>query len=514
MLTRQFLKVLVAGFFIIPSVFAESEVALRYRYKDAQTSQIESGEEYFSVNPNSNFLSDPAIEKTLLVIKMANSLNSWLINFRTSDEQPSEDCADRRLAIADQVLAEVAKYSDEIQNNLSILSDEKLFEVLDLFRKLAQNMKDYKEEVFEEEEFMPSYGALPVAGPALPPPSLPGAIGAARGSLGVTTGGAQDFAFVRKLINNGRVPQAESFDTKGFLGEFELSTSLGCDKLLCVEPLYKVDSANKKLFVQIALGTNVKEAEFKRKPLNLALVIDISGSMAATDDTQKSRLEWAKEAAIKTLAQLNYQDALSIVLFDDDSEVLLPMTALGSEENKAGIMAKISALETRGSTNLYAGIKSAYELVSQYAATHAGRENRLILISDAGLNTGIIDEATTLRLVSDYASEGIGLTAIGLGENFNQDFILGISKSVGGNYLYVHSGKDLTRYFESFDFLVSPVAFGFKASLDLGDLKATFANAYGLPMAREERPYEFINVQTLFFTSQGGGAMLLEYDLK
>ena len=69
------------------------------------------------------------------------------------------------------------------------------------------------------------------------------------------------------------------------------------------------------------------------------------------------------------------------------------------------------------------------------------------------------------------------------------------------------------KYFESFDFLVTPVAYNFKAKLDLGNMAAKLSKAYGIP-AKEGAPVqELVNIQTLFF-SKAGGAMLLEYDLE
>jgi Mg-chelatase subunit ChlD len=499
------MKNIVVGFFAAQALYAGSpEITLNYRYTDAQSSRLESQEISHTVDTTANFVSNTMLEKTVAVIKLAESCKTWLSDFKNVWNSDIGDCGEGirpTIAVADNILAELAAYGSLAIYN----SDEELAEVLDLFRKLAQNMKNNPYPIYAPEYDM----AVPACGgPLAPTGSAPGRY------LGISTGGAQDFAYVRKLINDGLVPSPEDFDTKGFLSEFELNPELACDKLICVEPIYKIDALQKKLFVQIAMNSALKESDFIRKPLNLALVIDISGSMDALDNTEKSRLEWAKDAAIKAVTELNHFDALSIVVFDTESEVLLGMTEVSSEQQKEEIIAKIRALQSKGSTNLYAGIKSAYELVSDYAAITNNRENRVILISDAGLNTGVTDEATTISLVGDYAAEGIGLTAIGLGENFNQEFILGISKSMGGNYIYVHSGLDMLRFFESFDFLVSPVAYHFKVRVKLNNIDATFVKAYGVPVTNEEIPEELINVQTLFFTKEGGGALVLEYDLK
>ena len=71
----------------------------------------------------------------------------------------------------------------------------------------------------------------------------------------------------------------------------------------------------------------------------------------------------------------------------------------------------------------------------------------------------------------------------------------------------------MNRFFDSFDYLVTPVAYDFKAELDLSSINATLVRAYGVPADKDEPVRELINIRTLFF-SEAGGAILLEYKLK
>lgn len=507
------------------SIFARAPIApeftLKYRYQNANTLASEQGEQSVWLDKTVSEVSDPQIEKAILVAKLGDLVKTTLTNFLVQCESstdpmapitafmrtanivrptpwptfPPADCGEVKIALANELLERVAEFSSQASGLAVVARDEKVAETLDLLRKLATNMKNFEG----------YFGGIELGG------------GISRsflgsGGLGIATGGAQDFGFFKSIVNNGGVPRPETFDAKGFLSEFDLSMNgTPCDQLLCINPVYKYDSESKKLFVAVSMNTNVTEATFVQKPLNLSLVIDISGSMQATDETEKSRLEWAKEAAIKTIAELKNDDYLSVVVFDTTSEVLVPVTKLTSESDKEHIIDVISHLETKGSTNLYDGLKAGYELVSETAVQHADYNHRVILISDAGLNTGVTDEATNVALVSNYAAENIGLTAIGLGLNFNQDFVLGISQSLGGNYLYAHSGRDMVRYFSSFKFLVSPIAHRLKAQLSFANTNATLLNAYGIPGEALTKNDDLINVQSLFLTNQGGGTILLEY---
>ncbi|MCB0417500.1 MAG: VWA domain-containing protein [Bdellovibrionaceae bacterium] len=504
-------------------VSVAQEVSLKWRYQEADTMNLVKGQTSVSYDAGADSINDSRIEKSLFAIELGNALSTSLKDFSetckvepiaeppirplgvpgglpilppgpTPIPQPNKDCVAKRTAVADKLLASVASLQTKIDASREI-QDPKFYEVLDLGRSLAKNMKEYKDRpVFKfNEGIARSFAAAPAG------------VG---GGLNVTAGGAQDFGYFRKLVTDGEVPHFESLTMEGFLSEFDLSlTPQACDALLCVQPGLKVDTAAKKAFLQIGMNSNVQKATFHRKPLNLSIVLDISGSMSDTDNTEKSRLDWAKDAIAKTVAELNEQDILSIVLFDTNSEVLVPAANV---TDKAALLKKVNALKTKGSTNLEAGLVDGYEQLSERALDLEGYESRLILISDAGLNTGVTDEAAVLKQITDYSNEGIGLTAIGLGLNFNQKFVHGITQSRGGNYLFVHSGKDMFRYFESFDFLVTPVAYNFKVALEFPGAK--LVKAYGVPQNTDAPVQELINVQTLFF-SEAGGAIVLEYDL-
>ncbi|MCB0365357.1 MAG: VWA domain-containing protein, partial [Bdellovibrionales bacterium] len=374
------------------------------------------------------------------------------------------------------------------------LQSKELHELVDLGLKLAKNMKEAKPQTLPHLELGHARAAL----------------GAGGGGLNVTTGGAMDMGSFRRNVEEGYVPGPESLAVEGLMKEFDLSlTAKSCAKLLCIQPAYQISGKENKLYVQVGMASNVTKENFKRSPLNLAVVLDISGSMQGTDGTSKSRLEWAKEALVHTINQLEPTDSFSLTVFDTSSEILIPTTLAA---NKANLLATVAGLKTKGSTNLESGLRDGYELASK--AFRQGYENRVLLISDAGLNTGVTDENSILKLVSDFASEDIGLTAIGLGLNFKQELIHNITMSKGGNYVFVNSGEKMFKFFESFDFLVTPVAYNFKASLHLGIYEgAKLVKAYGVPVKEDEPLRDLIDVRTLFF-SEEGGAMLLEYDLK
>lgn len=473
-------------------------------------------------------VSHPGMHKSLFAIKLSNLIKSSLNHYHSDRDlysrpyplyepchEPAEPTTARPCPVPpprywEQIRKEHAQRLlhniERLQATAScaFVSDPDIAESLLLAQKLADNMlNDEIGPVFE------SFGSNNYA-PMMKMDSCH-MMAAAPASLHLTSGGVQDYSHFKKQLQDGFVPAADAFIEEGFLSSFDLSLQNdGSDQLISLHPAYAYDKETKKLLVQVGMSSNVTPESFKRRSVNLAFVIDISGSMAATDNTERSRLEWAKDAVHKAIANLDENDTVSIVLFDSVSQVILQPTPV---LDKAAILHKLQKVQPGNSTNLDAGLRDGFVLASK--AFNEQCENRVLLFSDAGLNTGVTDTSSILRLVSDYAAENIGLTAIGVGENFHHDFIHKITMSKGGNALFVHTGQDLVKFFNNFDYLVTPVAYNLKVSSTLVDMPthAKLVKTYGVPMLKNEPVQELINVRTLFFSEGGGGAIILEYDL-
>ncbi|MDC3962593.1 vWA domain-containing protein [Polyangium jinanense] len=492
---------------------AASRVEVSWRYERADNARTESGSRSIEIPPLGGpglVATDPGIEKTIFLAQTAQTLVDFLDRYENACPAPvrSEigrvaiDCATPRMAVASALRTEIQAMDARILANPRLRVDQDVVEVLDLTRSLAANM---------------AQGHAPVGGYSPPQPApLHGALyfaaRAGGGGLALGGGGAQGFGYFRKLVRDGSVPKADVLTVEGFLREFSLplTRAEACSSLVCVNPAVAVDSEKRRLYVQLGMSSNVTEEAFRRDPLNLAVVLDVSGSMGATDGTEKSRLEWAKDALIRTIEELDEQDMLSIVLFETNSEILVRPAPV---RDKPALIAKVRALQTRGSTNLEAGLRDGFTLVRENVDRLPGYEHRVILISDAGLNTGVTDTASLERLVTEQANARIGLTALGVGENFHQSVIHAITNSRGGNYLFVQSGEDMLRYFRAFDYLVTPVAYDFNVAAFVQGLGVEHVRSYGVTTEGGAQPSRnLIDLKTLFFT-ETGGAILLEYAL-
>ena len=176
----------------------------------------------------------------------------------------------------------------------------------------------------------------------------------------------------------------------------------------------------------------------ERPPINLALVLDRSGSME-----EKGKLDYLKRAASLVVDQLGSRDRLAIVEYDDAITLMWPSSRVESPQI---IKRLISELTPRGSTNLTGGMmRGAEEVIEHFEPNSV---NRVLLLSDGLANNGITDPYEIRRLVRGARAKGAPISSIGLGLDYNEDLMQDIAEGGGGRYYYVESPQQMARIFE------------------------------------------------------------------
>ena len=164
-------------------------------------------------------------------------------------------------------------------------------------------------------------------------------------------------------------------------------------------------------------------------PLNICLVLDRSTSM------QGENIDMVKAATIHLLRNLRQGDILSVVTFSDRAEVILP-ASLYLDKRRAE--AQVRMITPSGATEIYQGLKAGVKEVQRNLSPE--RINHVILLTD-GHTYG--DESPSLRLAEQAAKEGIGISGIGLGEDWNDKFLDSLAKKTGGVSMLILHPKDV-----------------------------------------------------------------------
>lgn len=192
-----------------------------------------------------------------------------------------------------------------------------------------------------------------------------------------------------------------------------------------------------KAVVKIALDCDRLPRRELRPPVNLAIVIDRSGSMAG------DKIAKAREAALEAVRRLGPDDIVALVVYDTGVDTLVPAQRVG---NGRRLEQAICSIEPRGNTALYGGVTRGASEVRRHMEDRRF-VNRVILLSDGLANVGPSSPEELGRLGSSLLKEGISVTTVGLGLGFNEDLMTRLAQRSDGNTYFVEHSSDLPRIF-------------------------------------------------------------------
>lgn len=194
---------------------------------------------------------------------------------------------------------------------------------------------------------------------------------------------------------------------------------------------------NVQVLFNVMTGHTVEDTETKRPPINLAIVLDRSGSM---DSGQK--LKNAKLAIKKVIEALGADDILHLVLYGSEVELAFQNASVKDRES---LLARVDQVVTEGMTNMHAGLDKGSQVVSEYAKQ--GYTNRIFLFSDGLVNEGVTNKQEIYRFISQiYTERDTKVSAFGLGNDFDEELMKSIAEHGSGAYFFIEGSAAIPRF--------------------------------------------------------------------
>jgi Ca-activated chloride channel homolog len=201
------------------------------------------------------------------------------------------------------------------------------------------------------------------------------------------------------------------------------------------QPVMK-DGAAARNYLRVGLGGCRPEPAVSRTPVNVAFVIDRSGSM------QGHRIAQAREAAVMAVSRLQANDIASVVIFDQAVDVLVPAQPVADANVFADLIRRV---QVRGTTAIHAGVLAGAAEVRKFK--DPGRLNRVVLLSDGQANVGPARPSDFDMVGRALLAEGISVSTIGLGLGYNEDLMLALARAADGNHAFARDPSDLITIF-------------------------------------------------------------------
>jgi Ca-activated chloride channel homolog len=211
------------------------------------------------------------------------------------------------------------------------------------------------------------------------------------------------------------------------------------------KPLIAATGGEATLLVRVIAATDDEIDAGRAAPLDVAFVLDRSGSMRG------GKLDLAKEGVDLAVARLRDADRTALVVYDDEVDTVQPL-ALATPRLKACLRLALHGVDPGGSTYLSGGWVAGCQQLAEAppvadSDSTASRIRRVILLTDGLANVGILDPTVLARHAGELRRLGIATTTVGVGQDFDEGLLSAMAEAGGGNFQYVASPNGLRAFF-------------------------------------------------------------------
>lgn len=212
------------------------------------------------------------------------------------------------------------------------------------------------------------------------------------------------------------------------VNDLQLAVALSHDYVLPERPT--------RLHVLVEVKAPALPGPQGRLPLNLALVLDRSGSMTGEP---LARVKQASEFAVTHLGPADY---LALVSYETEVRTELPSAPVTDREVVRRI---IGRLQPGGATNLSGGLVAGVREARCFRGP--GRVSRVLLLTDGLANEGVTGTQALGQMARELSAGGLPITTMGVGPQYDEDLLLAIAEASGGNYYYIDSPEWIPEVF-------------------------------------------------------------------
>ncbi|MDB5220281.1 MAG: hypothetical protein JWO86_8208 [Myxococcaceae bacterium] len=217
------------------------------------------------------------------------------------------------------------------------------------------------------------------------------------------------------------------------------------------------------LLAQIAAGEDKTTGSAAASPMNLALVIDRSGSMKG------DRIANAMNAAVSAIERLRDGDSVTVVAFDSSAQVVVPPTRV-SAASRPTMEAAVRNIRLGGDTCISCGLQEAMQQLAQTSLLTGARDvaNRMILLSDGATNSGIKDVPGLRAMAGRMNAKGVTISTIGVDVDFDEKVMAALAAEGNGRHYFVANASGIPAVFsQEFDDILASVAKEAELSIEL-----------------------------------------------
>lgn len=194
-------------------------------------------------------------------------------------------------------------------------------------------------------------------------------------------------------------------------------------------------NAESRLYLLVSVAAPQLEMK-KRTALNIGLTLDRSTSM------EGDKIAYCKQAIKFLINQLSADDIFSLVTFAQYARVLIPACPI---TNKDELKNKIDRIVADGTTNLSGGWLSTSRELSKHASP--AYTHRIVLLTDGQANEGLVEDEELIEVAKNLREKKITTSAIGFGEDFNEDLLKKIADAGQGNFHFIDTPEKAPRVF-------------------------------------------------------------------